>query len=342
MDRDGHEAMPDSDHKVAHRTGPGVFQPFHELIGHELIGHESIGHERAGGAVAARREPRTRRDTGPLPGRFAVASGEAELLRDLNRPGGWVLTVEGVLQSYVDLDDPTYLDFEYMRCMGDIVDCLAAPGRPLDMVHVGGGACTLPRYVAATRPGSRQLVFEPDGALVELVRGHLELRSVPRLRVRVTDGRGGVAGLRDSYTDVIVVDAFDGAAVPTDLITEEFTRDVARALRPDGAWLLNIADGPGLRFARRVVATALEVFTDVVVIADPGVLRGRRFGNLVVAGSAAGLPVGPLTRLSAGRVPQVRCVAGDDVRRFTGGAPPLHDGDEIPLPVPPSGVITGK
>jgi hypothetical protein len=276
-----------------------------------------------------------------MPGRFAVASGEAELLRDLNRPAGWVLSVEGVLQSYVDLDDPTYLDFEYMQSLGDVVDCLAEPGRPLDIVHVGGGACTLPRYVAATRPGSRQLVFEPDGALVDFVRERLELRSVPRLRVRITDGRGGVAALRDDYTDVIVVDAFDGAAVPVDLVTEEFARDAARALRPGGVWLLNIADGPGLRFVRRVVATALAVFPEVVVLADPGVLRGRRFGNLVLAGSAAELPTGPLVRRAAGRVPQVRCMYGEDVRHFTGGATPLHDGDEIPLPIPPPGVISG-
>jgi hypothetical protein len=304
--------------------------------------------------VAARREPRTRRDArspagtgspagrGPLPGRIAVASGEAELLRDLNRPGGWVLTVEGVLQSYVDLDDPTYLDFEYMQCMGDVIDCLAEAGRPLDIVHVGGGACTLPRYVAATRPGSRQLVIEPDAALVEFVRERLELRSVPRLRVRVTDGRGGIAALKDDYTDVIVVDAFDGAAVPIELMTREFGRDVARVLRPAGTLLLNIADGPGLRFARRVVATARSVFPEVLLIADPGVLRGRRFGNLVIAASAAGLPAGPLVRRTAGRVPQVRCMRGEDVRRFTGGAPPLRDGDEIPLPTPPEGVITGR
>jgi hypothetical protein len=277
-----------------------------------------------------------------LPGRIAVASGEAELLRDVNRPGGWVLTVEGVLQSYVDLDDPTYLDFEYMQCMGDVIDFLGEPGQPLDMVHVGGGACTLPRYVAATRPGSRQLVIEPDAALVEFVRERLGLRSVPRLRVRVNDGRSGVAALKDEYTDVIVVDAFDGAAVPIELVTEEFTRDAARALRPGGVWLLNIADGPGLRFARRVVTTARIVFPGVIVLADPGVLRGRRFGNLVIAGSAAPLPIDPLVRRTAGRVPQVRCMHGDEVRRFTGGAPPLRDGDEIPLPTPPEGVITGR
>lgn len=289
--------------------------------------------------MAGKREPRTRRDSdsGPTPGRFTIAFGEAELLRDLNRSGGWVLTVEGVLQSYVDLDDPTYLDFEYMQFMGDVIDCVANAGRPLDIVHVGGGACTLPRYVAATRPGSRQLVIEPDGPLVEFVREQLDLRSVRRLRVRVTDGRSGVAALRDEYADVIVIDAFDGAMVPIELITEEFLWDAARALRPSGTWLLNIADGRGLPFARRVVATARAVFPEVVLIADPAVLRGRRFGNLVVAASAAELPVDALLRRMSGHLPPARCMYGDDVARLATGAAILHDGDEVPPPKPPEG-----
>jgi spermidine synthase len=275
--------------------------------------------------------------------RFTVASGEAELLRDLNRPGGWVLTVEGVLQSYVDLNDPTYLDFEYMRYMGDVIDFLAEEGTPLDMVHVGGGACTLARYVSATRPGSRHLVLEPDGDLVDLVREHLDLRSVPRLRVRVTDGRSGVAALRDDYTDVMVIDAYDGATIPVELTTEEFVWEAARVLRPGGTLLLNVADGPGLRFAKRVVATAQSVFPEVVLISDPAVLRSRRFGNLVVAASAASLPVDQVVRRTAGRVPQVRCMYGETVAGFATGASPLRDGDdEVPPPVPPEGVFSGR
>ncbi|MFD1051433.1 spermine synthase, partial [Kibdelosporangium lantanae] len=58
------------------------------------------------------------------PGRRQVRFGTAELMRDLDRPNGWLLSVDGVAQSYVDLDDPTYLDFEYVRRMGDIVDGL--------------------------------------------------------------------------------------------------------------------------------------------------------------------------------------------------------------------------
>src|SRR5882724_13603756 len=92
------------------------------------------------------------------PGRRQVRFGTAELMRDLDRPNGWLLSVDGVAQSYVDLDDPSYLEFDYVRRIADVIDCVAPDTVPLDVLHVGGGACTVPRYIAATRAGSRQLV----------------------------------------------------------------------------------------------------------------------------------------------------------------------------------------
>src|SRR5690606_40276208 len=122
----------------------------------------------------------------PMPGVYPVTYGEVELLRDLDRPGGWILSFDGVPQSYVDLDDPEYLDFEYVRLMADVIDLLE--DGPLDVVHVGGGAFTLPRYVAATRPGSRQIVVGPDAELVQLVRDHVGLPSDPPPQVRIGGG----------------------------------------------------------------------------------------------------------------------------------------------------------
>src|SRR4030081_2007532 len=112
---------------------------------------------------------------GPTPGRSPVRFGTAELLRDLDRPNGWLLTVDGVAQSYVDLDDPTHLEFDYVRRIGDVIDNLPDPGTALDVLHIGGRGSTLPRYVAATRPGSRQLVLDADGELIDLVREQLDL-----------------------------------------------------------------------------------------------------------------------------------------------------------------------
>jgi hypothetical protein len=267
------------------------------------------------------------------PGRRQVRFGVAELMRDLDRANGWLLSVDGVAQSYVDLNDPAHLEFAYVRRMGDIVDHL--PAGPLDAVHVGGGACTLARYIAATRPGSKQLVLDTDGELVEFVREFLDLRSVPRLRVRVEDGRVGVASRRDESADVIVLDAFERAAMPGGLATLEFTRDVARVLRGNGTYVVNLSDGPGLRFAKRVIATVAAVFGEVLLLGDPGVLRGRRFGNLVLAASAAPLPETELAGRAASAPFPARLVAGEKLRQLWRGAEPITDDTVIVAPTPP-------
>jgi hypothetical protein len=284
------------------------------------------------------REPkkgRTAQAAGPTPGRHQVRFGMAELLRDLDRPNGWLLTVDGVAQSYVDLDDPTHLDFDYVRRIGDIIDCLPEAGAAMDVLHVGGGACTLPRYVAATRPGSRQLVFDADAELIDLVREQLDLRSVPSLKVRISDGRVGVASRHDATADLVVLDAFERAAMPSAMATLEFITDVARVLRPAGTLLVNISDGPGLKFARRVIATMSAVFPHLVLLAEPAVLRGRRFGNLVLAGSAVELPSDALSRRASSAVFPARVVTTGELRKLAGVLEPLTDAAPMASPTPP-------
>ncbi|MFD1935784.1 spermidine synthase [Nonomuraea mangrovi] len=248
-----------------------------------------------------------------------------------------MLSKDGVPQSYVDLEDPTYLDFEYVRLMADVIDVL--PEGELNCVHVGGGACTVPRYVSATRSGSRHIVVEPDAALVELVRSQLDLRSVPRLKVRVQGGREATAAIWDGSTDLFVLDAFSGATMPVELATAEYMADVARVLRASGTLLINMADGKGLAFARRVVATVRGSFKHVALLAEPGIMRGRRFGNLIIAASPSELPVDLLTRRAAGGLTQARCVYGEALTNFVAGASPIHDGDAVLAPAPPPAVF---
>lgn len=276
---------------------------------------------------------------GPRPRIYEIAGGEAELLRDADRDGGWMLLVGGVPQSYVDLSDPTYLDFEYMRLMGDVVDSTGPDGAALDAVHIGGAGCTLARYIAATRPGSRQIVLEPDAELVRLVREELPVKGVAGLRIRITDGRTGIAALPDGADDLVVMDAFAEASMPPELATREFVLDAARVLRPGGVYLVNVADGFRLPFARRVAATVRSVFRHTLLMGDPGVLRGRRFGNLIVAASQEPLPAAELTRRAAGGIVRARVMDGGDLAAFCAGAEPLHDGEEIVAPVPPPQVF---
>lgn len=275
--------------------------------------------------------------TAPASGRWPVAFGEAELLRDLDADDGWLLSVDGVAQSYVDRADPTHLEFDYVRLMGDVVDVL--PDGALTAVHLGGGGCTLPRYVAATRPGSTQLVVDADAQLVELVRAQLGTRG---FKVRVGDARLELGRLAAASCDVVVGDVFDEARVPVHLTTLEHVREVARVLRPGGTYAVNVGDGGGgdLAFTRGQLATLQAVFGHVLLLGDPGVLRGRRFGNLVLVGSDSALPEAGLTRTAARAAGTARVVGTDDLERFVGGARVVTDADAGPPPTPPADLFT--
>jgi spermidine synthase len=284
----------------------------------------------------------SRRDRGhltPLPGRTEVAGGTAELLGDADRDGSWQLLLDGVPQSHVDLVDPTHLEFEYVRRMGHVLDLAAEPGQALDVVHLGGGALTLPRYVAVTRPGSRQRVVELDEALTDLVRRELPLPRTARVRVRAADAREGLAALPAGSADVVLVDVFAGARTPAHLTTVEFATDIARVLRPGGVTAWNVSDGPPLRFARAEAATLRAVFANVALLAEPGTLRGRRFGNSVAVASDAELPIAALTRRCAGDPMPSRVVSDEELDRFVGQAAPVTDADARPSPQPPAGIF---
>ena len=276
----------------------------------------------------------TRRTPTPSPGRTTVDLGVAELLGDADRDHGWWLSVDGVPQSYVQLDDPTHLEFEYVRLLGDVVDLL--PDGPVTALHLGGGACTLPRYVAATRPGSRQIVVELDAALVELVRSQL---GTDGFKLKVGEARAVATTLAPGGSDLVVADVFRGATLPMHLTTAEWAQTARGLLAPGGVYAVNVADGSALSFLRGQVSTLLSVFADVVLLGDPGVLRGRRFGNLVLAASDAPLPVMGLRRRAARAIGTARVVHGAELVAFAAGAKVVTDATAAATPVPPPEVF---
>jgi spermidine synthase len=251
--------------------------------------------------------------------------GKAEVRVDRRRPGGRLLLVDGQESSYVDLDDPTRLDFAYVRRIGDLLDLHHPAGEPMTVVHVGGGGFTLPRYLAATRPGSRSIVFERDGGLVDVAREALGLRTSARMRVRVGDGRLLLGALPERSADAVIVDAFDGPLVPDHLTTVEFAREMRGILRPGGLCVLNVIDIPPLELARAGAATLLAVFGHGAALAPRRLLRGREGGNVVLAASSAPLPVRGLRERAAQADQPEDVLAGDGLVAFTGGARPLTD-----------------
>lgn len=272
-------------------------------------------------------------DEAGRPGKPAFRGGEIELLADADRPGGWLLLIDRIRQSYVDLDDPTYLDFEYVQAFADVVDLL--PEGAIAATHIGGGAATLARYIAATRPGSTQVVLEPDAAVTAAVRARLPFPRNSRIRVRPVGGRDGLPALRRASADLVVLDAYHGGRVPAELTTTECLAEVARVLRPQGVLLANLADGPPLTYTRRVTATVRAALAEVAVRSDPAVLRGRRFGNLVLAAARSGLPVDAIARAGARAPFPQRVFAGAELNQFVGSARRLTDAHPLRSPAPP-------
>ncbi|WP_156726588.1 spermidine synthase [Streptomyces apocyni] len=264
-----------------------------------------------------------------------VDGGLAELVPDPERRRAWTLLLDGAPQSHVDLDDPTYLDFAYQRRLGHIVDLVAPPGKPLRAVHLGGGAFTLARYVAATRPRSTQQVVERDAALVQLVRRELPLDGNARVRVRAADARQTLAKIPDGWADLLIADVFSGARTPAHLTSTEFLHEVRRVISPGGHYAANLADGPPLAHLRGQIATAAAVFPELALAADPAVLRGKRFGNAVLLASDRELPIADLTRRIASDPHPGRVEHGRALRDFTGGAAAVTDAAAVASPAPP-------
>ncbi|WP_199520247.1 spermidine synthase [Kitasatospora sp. MBT63] len=270
----------------------------------------------------------------------AVDSGHAELRPDRDRPRAWQLLLDGAPQSLVDLDDPAHLGFEYQRRLGHVIDLAGPPGRPATVLHLGGGALTLARYVAATRPRSRQQVAEIDTALTELVRAELPLERGWQIKVRGSDARSVLERTPEGSADLVIADVFAGARVPAHCATVEFAALAAKALAPGGRFAVNITDGSTLPFARSQAATLLAVFPEVCLVADPAVLRGKRFGNLILLAGHQPLPLTELGRRVASDSYLGRIEHGRALTDFTAGAAPATDATAAPSPTPPPGVFS--
>jgi spermidine synthase len=277
---------------------------------------------------------RQRRDDAQVPSAHLSGGGTARILPS-DYTTGYEVEVDGTPQSHVDPSDPTHLHFEYVARMGAVIDQL--PDGPLTAVHLGAGGLTIPRYIDATRPGSRQQVIEIEQPLVDLVREHLPLPRGAGIRIRIGDAREGLSRLPAAMTgsvDLVVSDVYSGAQTPAHLTTVEFFRAAAALLAPAGVLLVNVADGSGLAFARRQVATIREVLPEVIVLAEVQVLKGRRFGNLVIAASAAPLPTEWLPRLMAAGPHPAKVAQGAEIDAFVQGARPAVDGDAVDSPRP--------
>ncbi|MFE9954634.1 fused MFS/spermidine synthase [Micromonospora sp. NPDC005299] len=244
---------------------------------------------------------------------------------DGQRAQGRTLYLNSAEHSYVDLADPTHLKYAYTQWIGLVADLARPAQQRMDALHLGGGGFTMPRYLAATRPGSDNLVFEIDGGLVDLDRRELGVRTGPQLRARVGDARVLLGAEPTDSRDFIVGDAFGHLVVPWHLATREMAADIRRVLRPDGIYVQNVIDYPPDRFIRAELATVAAEFRNVALIAPPGAIAGQHGANFLIVASDAPLPLaGVPARLRLLPEP-AKLLDGAKVTAFVGDALVLTD-----------------
>jgi hypothetical protein len=257
-----------------------------------------------------------------------------ELLRDLDRPSGRVLLVDGVEQSYVDDADPTHLEFEYMQHMALVVDAVRPRPDSLTAVHLGGGALTMARWLAATRPGSRQVAVESSDDVLETLR---ELAPVV-CELVIDDALHALERITPCDADVVIWDLYDGPRAVTLALTIEALRGMRRLLTDRGVLVLNVSDATPFDVVRPVLAAVHACFDDVVLLAEPGTLRGRRSGNCVLVGAVGfSLPTRALVRAGAAAPVRASVLAGANLSAFIGSAVPATTADPLPPPDPARG-----
>ncbi len=213
--------------------------------------------------------------------------------------------------SYVDLADPSHLEFDYLRWMRIVLR--AAHARRI--LHVGGGACALPRALAAADPSGHQEVCEIDALALELAREHLGLRRARGLRVRQAEGRAFVGTQPDASWDAVVIDAFAGATVPRRLISRQALSEVARVAP---LALVNVIDNRTRTEVRAVAAGLRSAYRCVWAL-------GGRVGNTVVVGGVSATNLDRISAQAAADPSPARLIAPGAMARLAAAASPLDD-----------------
>lgn len=259
------------------------------------------------------------------------------LIPDRDTPGAFWVRFGPTSQSWVDPERPDLLAFEYVQHVAMILDhtVLDAPAdRRLRIVHLGGAGMSIPRWVAWRRPGTAQVVCEPDADLTAEVRRKIPLPGRSGIKVRDVDGRAGIAAMPAEWADVVIVDAFDGAQVPGDLATVECLDDLRRILRNEALVVFNVTDRAPFPWAKRLAAGIAERWPHLVIGMEPVVYKGKRFGNLVMAGASSRFDTRGIESASARLTVGYRWITGRDATAWPGGALPMTDEDAAPSPGP--------
>jgi spermidine synthase len=181
---------------------------------------------------------------------LAAASGERTLARVRSRHNDSRVAQRGALrtlysirrgiqyvESQIDLSRPISLELDCTRTMmaGYLINPSA--GKIL-MIGLGGGQIT--NYLFARGLAQDIDSVDIDAEVVRLARAFFHVPHDPRYRIRVSDGGEFLSLYPETRWDMIILDAFNGAAVPHHLRTAQFYELCRSRLRDGGVVVANL------------------------------------------------------------------------------------------------------
>lgn len=240
-----------------------------------------------------------------------------------------MVKLDGIESSFIDLDQPDHLEFEYMHYMREAAELWRGTCEHGAYLHLGAGACALPRALHERAPLLRQVAVEYDEILSQRIREWFDLPRSPALRIRHGDGREAIEQARPHSWDLVTRDVFASSQVPARFRTMEFFESLRACLTPDGLALLNTESQPANHDLSREIATINAVFGESLIIGEPAVLKRRGRGNVVIA-TGPGLLALDHSALASrlGRSPIPGSVLESrSVRQLQGRSDPLRDAE---------------
>ncbi len=170
------------------------------------------------------------------------------------------MVLDNLIHSYVALDNPLHIEYEYERIYADVLRWKFQKGQKFKSLTIGGGGYTFPRYMEASYQNAEIDVVEIDPEVTRIVYKHLGLSAHTRIRSYNTDGRWFVMNCSDKY-DLIFTDAYNDLSIPYHLTTKEFAEQLKAILSPGGIIMSNIIDNfQKGAFLPSYIRTLKEVF----------------------------------------------------------------------------------
>jgi spermidine synthase len=188
------------------------------------------------------------------------------------------------MQGGISTENPDRLIFEYYQM--SFISLAYLKSRPKDVLFVGLGAGSMPRWFNRYYPKVKTDVVEIDPEIFKVAKEYLHFKENENLKVHISDGRRFIKRTKERY-DMVFLDAYQTDYIPFHMTTVEFLREVRKALKDNGVVVSNIVPESKNKYFYSMIRTYLEVFPRLYLF------KGNKSRNYVFIATADKRLVGP-------------------------------------------------